>query len=193
MNSLTTTDIQGTDSSTVAASTVATAAHAASTVTVATVAPNKGISPKYRSLLSNETSSANMTEKNKINDILEKEKQTNKGDSWTKLDKSTKIQKLHQYADKYGEKHKLSAGELVSLKEYLLNCINQTKLQKSKEVLFDKETKEILDIPSLFLHPANRHFTLRSTDVKRISTLKSITPVGKPRFPPNPHPLGELP
>lgn len=178
MNSLLTTDTIASTASTVAPATASTASGLATASTVATAAAtaNKGISPKYRSLLSNETSSANMTEKNKINDILEKEKQTNKGDSWTKLDKSTKIQKLHQYADKYGEKHKLSAGELVSLKEYLLNCINQTKLQKSKEVLFDKESKEILDIPSLFLHPANRHFTLRSTDVKRISTLKSMTP-----------------
>lgn len=134
------------------------------------------ISPKYRSLLSNETSSASMTEKNKIHDILEKEKHLNKGDSWTKLDKMTKIQKLHQYADKYAEKHKLSEAELVSLKEYLVNCINQSKLQKSKEVLFDKETKDIVDIPSLVLHPANRHFTLRSQDVKRINTLKSMTP-----------------
>lgn len=135
----------------------------------------RGISPKYKSLLNNESSHASLTEKHKINDLLEKEKQSNKGDSWNKLDKMTKMNKLHQYADKYALQHKLSTQELESLKEYLIQCINQTKLQKTKEVLLDKTTMEIQDIPSLFLHPVNRHFTLRAQDAKRVSTLKSLT------------------
>jgi len=141
-----------------------------------TTKTTKGISPKYKSLLSNEISNtSSVTEKNKIHDILEKEKQNNKWDSWNKLDKMTKINKLHQYADTYTLQNKLSPQECIALKEYLVNCINQSKLQKSKEVFLDKEKLIILDIPSLFFHPTHRHFTLRSQDAKRVSTLKSLT------------------
>lgn len=132
----------------------------------------RGISPKYKSVLSNETTRVYLTEKNKINDILEKEKQSNKLDSWNKLDKMTKINKLNQFAEKYIQKNKLSLDELANLKEYLVNCINQSKLLKSKDVICDKLTMEITEIPSLFFHPVNRNFTLRVQDAKR--TLKSL-------------------
>ena len=33
-----------------------------------------------------------------IDEMLEMEKQNNKGESWNKLDKTMKIQKLHSYA-----------------------------------------------------------------------------------------------
>lgn len=142
------------------------------------VVKSKGISPKYKTLLTHELSNTSVTEKNKINDLLEKEKQNNKWDSWNKLDKMTKMNKLNQYADTYTLNNKLSLQECIALKEYLVNCINQSKLQKSKEVFFDKEKMIIQDIPSLFFHPTHRHFTLRSQDSKRVSTLKSLT-VGK--------------
>lgn len=142
------------------------------------IVKSKGISPKYKSLLSHESSNTSITEKNKINDLLEKEKQSNKWDSWNKLDKMTKINKLNQYADTYTLNNKLSQHECILLKEYLVGCINQSKLQKSKEVFLDKEKMIIQDIPSLFFHPTHRHFTLRSQDSKRVSTLKSLT-VGK--------------
>ena len=140
---------------------------------------SKEISPKYKSLLSNENiNSTHITEKHKINDLLDYEKQKNKLDSWNKLDKMTKILKLHAYAERYGQEHKLTTQEIANLKEYLVHCINQSKLQKSKDVLFDKSTMEIQDISSLYFVPSTRHFTLRSQDAKRINTLKSLT-VGK--------------
>ena len=147
-------------------------------VTAPPTVKSKGISPKYKSLLNHESTNTSITEKNKINDLLEKEKQNNKWDSWNKIDKMTKINKLHQYADTYALQHKLSPQECISLKEYLVSCINQSKLQKSKEVFLDKEKMIIQDIPSLFFHPTHRHFTLRSQDAKRVSTLKSLT-IGK--------------
>ena len=51
-----------------------------------------------------------MSESNEISDIndinmlLETEKQKNKTDSWSKLDKTMKIQKLHQFSEEYGKK-----------------------------------------------------------------------------------------
>ena len=44
---------------------------------------------------------------NDIDQLLEKEKQRNKADVWIKLDKTMRRQKLHEYAEKYGEEHNM--------------------------------------------------------------------------------------
>ena len=112
----------------------------------------------------------------KVDQLLEKEKQHNKTESWNKLDKTVKIQKLHGFAEKYGREHSLAIKEIKSLKLFFNDCLEKNKLQKTKEVIYDKTTHEIQSIPSLFLHPVNRNFTLKIMDPKRVSTLKSLTP-----------------
>lgn len=107
--------------------------------------------------------------------ILEKEKQNNKSDTWNKLDKTVKIQKLHSYAEKYGENNNLSLKEIKTLKTFFIHSLEKNKLQKVKDVVYDKETKEIIQIPSLTFNNSTKNFTLR-VDSKRISTLKSLTP-----------------
>jgi hypothetical protein len=110
-----------------------------------------------------------------IDTLLENENQQNKNDSWTKLNKTTKIQKLHSFAEKYGKQHHYSIKEVRLLKHFLSESLDKGKLQKTKDVLYDKTNHEIEDIPGLFFHPTNKNFTLR-VDSKRISTLKSLTP-----------------
>ena len=51
-----------------------------------------------------------------INNLLEMEKQNNKNESWNKLDKSMKIQKLHGFAEKYGRENSLPMKIIKSLK-----------------------------------------------------------------------------
>ena len=43
-----------------------------------------------------------------------------------------------------------------------------------KDITYDKEQKEVVGVPGLFIHPTNRVFTLRANE--RQSTLKSLTP-----------------
>lgn len=116
------------------------------------------------------------TEKS-IDVILEKEKQKNKLDSWNKLDKTLKLQKLNTYADKYGKEQSLSAKEIKTLKLFLKGSLEKNKLQKTKDVQYNKITNDIISIPSLFLNPLNRNFTLKNTDPKRTSTVKCLTPM----------------
>ena len=111
-----------------------------------------------------------------IDHILEKETQKNKTESWNKLNKTIKIQKLHHYAEKYATEHKYTERELTSLKSFFLESLERGKLQKTKEVIYDKEQQQIDEIPGLFYHPTNHNFTLRIIDAKRVSTLKSLTP-----------------
>jgi hypothetical protein len=111
-----------------------------------------------------------------VDQILEKEKQTNKNDHWNKLDKTMKIQKLHAFAEKYGRQNNYPVKEIKSLKTFFIDCLDKSKLQKNKEVNYDRETKEIVSIPSLFFNTSTHHFTLKIMDMKRVSTLKSLTP-----------------
>jgi len=108
--------------------------------------------------------------------ILEREKQHNKSDSWNKLDRTLKIQKLHAFAEKYAKEHALPIKEVKMLKSFFLDCLEKNKLQKVKDVIYDKDLQTITSIPALHFNTNNRNFTLRITDTKRVSTLKSLTP-----------------
>jgi hypothetical protein len=58
----------------------------------------------------------------------------------------------------------------------LLAMKQKSKLSKTKDVVYDKEKREITSIPSLFFNVSSRNFTLKIMDTKRVSTLKSLTP-----------------
>ena len=109
-----------------------------------------------------------------INKLLEIEKQNNKNESWNKLDKSMKIQKLHGFAEKYGKDNSLPMKVIKSLKVFFSECLDNNKLSKSKDVIYDREKHEITSIPLLTMN-ANKNFTLRQNE-KRQSTIKSLTP-----------------
>jgi hypothetical protein len=116
------------------------------------------------------------TSYNQLDDLLEKEKQQNKVEAWNKLDKTAKIQKLHTFAEKYGKDNTLPVKDIKALKHFFSEALNKSKLQKTKDVVYDKEKGIIQSIPALFFNVGNRAFTLKNLDVKRVSTLKSLTP-----------------
>lgn len=110
-----------------------------------------------------------------INKLLETEMVNNKKNVWIKLDKKMKTQKLHIYAEKYGKEHSLSMKQIKQLKIYFSSCLDQQKLQKTKDISYNKETGEILNIPMLFFNVQTNNFTLKQCD-KHVSTIKSLTP-----------------
>ena len=63
------------------------------------------------------------------------------------------------------------------MKKYLKECINKKRLQRVKDVLYDKEEGIILSIPNLIYNKSRQRYTLKRSD-KRMSTLKSL---GKPK------------
>jgi hypothetical protein len=112
-----------------------------------------------------------------IDNILENEKQKNKIDTWNKLDKTIKMEKLQIFAEKYGKENGYQLKDIKSLVLFFMDCLEKKKLQKKKDLVYDKDTYEITSIPSLYFNTTNNSFTLKIVDAKRVSTLKSLTPI----------------
>jgi hypothetical protein len=111
-----------------------------------------------------------------IDQLLETEKANNRTESWNKLNKTVKIQKLHSFAEKYGRDQGLPVKEVRNLKTFFVDCLDKNKLLKTKEVIYNKESSEITSIPALTFSTDKKNFTLRNLDAKRVSTMKSLTP-----------------
>lgn len=113
---------------------------------------------------------------NDMEAILELEKDQNKMETWNKLDKALKRQKLHAYAEHYGQEQSMAVREIKKLKTFFSECLDKGKLTRTKDVSYNKERREIEDIPALVYKNTTHHFSLRNTDAKYVSTLKSMTP-----------------
>jgi hypothetical protein len=133
---------------------------------------------KYKTML---LSGAPLKETKQSNDLsnldkfLENEKNTNKSEPWCKLDKTIKTKKMIDYVEVYKTENNLDQEEEKLLVSFLKDCLDRKKLQKVKDVNYDKTKGEIKDIPALSYTKANKHFTLKNLE-KRVSTLKSLAP-----------------
>lgn len=112
---------------------------------------------------------------NNLDRFLEDEKNSNINDSWSNLDKMLKMKKLVAYADAYKVEHVLSEEEHKSMLKFLKESLDHKKLQRVKDVVYDKATGLIKSIPALNYCKATSHFTLKNVD-KRVSTMKSLPP-----------------
>jgi len=135
---------------------------------------------KYKSmLLSNSTynnlSPRDTNDVNNINDFLEKEKQTHTNELWSKLDKTIKMQKIRVFIEDYSTINNLTAKESKTLLAFLTTSLDQKRLSKVKDVIYDRENGVIKSIPCLLFNQINRKFTLKRCE-KRQSTLKCLPP-----------------
>jgi hypothetical protein len=110
-----------------------------------------------------------------IDDILENEKNASKSDPWNKLDKSAKFGKLKEFAERHGKKENHTEQEITTLYHFLVSALEQKKLMRAKDVIYDKVSGEITGIPCLIYHAGFKKFTLKRCE-KRESTLKSLAP-----------------
>ena len=115
----------------------------------------------------------NNADNDKISVFLENESSANKQESWCRLDKTQKIERLNIYAESLKEKYVLSTLEIENLKKYFIKCLDRKNLSKSKEITYDKQNNRITNIPFLIFNEDNRTFILRKDD-KHVSTLKSL-------------------
>jgi len=133
---------------------------------------------KYKSMLLNgnplpETKSSN--DISNLDKFLENEKINNNNEPWCKLNKTNKTKKLIEFVQLYKISKNLDNEESELLIHFLKESIDRKKLQRVKDVIYDKNTGTIIDIPALVYTKSNKHFTLKNID-KRVSTLKSLAP-----------------
>ena len=133
---------------------------------------------KYKTMLLNgnplkETKSEN--DLSNLDKFLEDEKNNNVNEPWCKLNKTIKTKKILEFVEKYKSEKNLDQEEEKALLMFLKDCLDRKKLQRVKDVVYDKTNGSIKEIPALSYIKANKHFTLKNMD-KRVSTLKSLAP-----------------
>jgi hypothetical protein len=134
---------------------------------------------KYKTMLLNgnplkETKSAN--DLSNLELFLENEKTNNSNEPWCKLNKTVKTKKIIEYIEIYKKEKNLDEEECKLLFIFLKDSIDRKKLQRVKDVVYDKVNGIIKEIPALTYTKSNKHFTLKNID-KRVSTLKSLAPI----------------
>ena len=113
-----------------------------------------------------------------LDKFLEDNKNSNMIEPWNKLDKTMKTLKLIQFADDYAEKQEYTEEEKALLHIFLKDCLDRKRLQRVKDVEYDKTAGIIKQIPALLFNKSTNHFTLKNMD-KRVNTLKGL-PTKKP-------------
>jgi len=131
---------------------------------------------KYKTMLLNgnpiiETKSSNNL--SNLDKFLEDEKNNSKNEPWSKLNKTIKTQKLIEFVNNYKAEKKLNEDQEKTLVSFLKDCLDKKRLTRVKDVIYDKITGNVKEIPALFYNKSTKHFTLKNLD-KRVSTLKSL-------------------
>ena len=115
----------------------------------------------------------NALEWERVDKILTNETKRNKQESWSKINKTSKIKLLADYAKIITEDKELSQIETKALIQYLILSLERKKLTSVKDVTYDKNKGKIINIPLLVFSDTTRKFVLQKSD-KRTSTLKSL-------------------
>jgi hypothetical protein len=135
---------------------------------------------QYKTMLSGGSFNieTNVSDVNLLDKFLEDNKLHNLNDNWAKMDNTNKIKKLNNYSKKYIEDNNLSDKDFENLNTFLKECIENKQLQRVKDVVYDKDTGEIKEVPALHFNKPTIHFTLKNMD-KRVSTTRSLAPKKK--------------
>ena len=101
---------------------------------------------KYKTMLLSGNKKDLSTVINDISNIdllLDQENEQNKKETWNKLDKSIKMNKINEYIKILKTKHELTSEEIETLKEFLSKHLDKKNLQKNRDVVYVKESRKI--------------------------------------------------
>ena len=131
---------------------------------------------QYKTLLMKGT---NLKQSNSTNDLsnidlyLTNETETNKLETWNKLSKTDKINKINIFIDEKVEEHNLNETETIDFKKYLHDCVDRKKIIKNNDVVYNKETGILENIINLHFNNVNKTFLIKKSD-KKSNTLKGL-------------------
>lgn len=134
---------------------------------------------EYKTLLLNGT---NLCPKYKTNNcsntdletMISNDVELKKNESWNKLDKTQKSLHINKYCLKLKSVYNLSQDEFNETLKYLNKCIERKFLNKAKDVIYNKDSNEITNIPNFLFLNDSRKFHLKKDD-KHVSTVKSLS------------------
>jgi hypothetical protein len=109
-----------------------------------------------------------------LEDIVEMDNKKNEHLPWNKLNKSLKLKRIMDFANLMKERDQLDEEKTNQLKQMLRDKLERKCLQRTKDVIYNKEEERIESIPALVC--IQQKYTLR-TDA--ISPLNSLAPKNK--------------
>tara|TARA_Y100001980_G_C14469892_1_gene250263 strand:+ start:615 stop:974 length:360 start_codon:yes stop_codon:yes gene_type:complete len=112
---------------------------------------------------------------NKINNILDNEKNPSVSQCWGKLSKQEKYEKLLKFAENYCEKHSCDSVTKQLLVNYLKQSLERKKLNKKTDIKFNKETQQVEEVYNLIFHKVNKKFTIKKQEQQKKTIKKKNT------------------
>merc|ERR1711991_1010256 len=96
------------------------------------------------SIFSNEVVPENIANQSAIEEFLQNERNANLSEPWNKLNKTDKSKKIQLFSNEYCDKLKINKHE--ECYKFLKFCIDNKKISKIKELNYDKDKGEIVEI-----------------------------------------------
>jgi hypothetical protein len=109
----------------------------------------------------------------RLEKFFEADKLQNEHESWRKIEKEVRHKKLIQYASRYIAENELGADDEACLILFFKECIENNKIQKVRDVDYDRKAGEIKNVPGLHYNRSERRFTIKHHD-KRLSTTQNL-------------------
>lgn len=109
-----------------------------------------------------------------LDEIVDMDDKQNRFLPWNKLNKSLKLKRIMDFAGMVQIQDQLDETKTAQLKQMLKDKLDRKCLQRTKDVVYNKETEKIESIPALIC--VQQKYTLRSDS---ISPLHSLGPKNK--------------
>lgn len=103
----------------------------------------------------------------KIKKLLNKEKKQYYKQAWNKLDNGMKINRLKLFVESEKEKNELDETQTERLKTILITSCTSGKLNKSSDIVYNKEEGNIVSIKILKYNESKKEYKLQYNDSKK--------------------------
>jgi hypothetical protein len=139
---------------------------------------------KYINIYDNNHYISNVTvnttsSENDIDSFLEKERKTNQNEPWNKLNKTDKLSKLKAFSQFFIESEEMNIEYEDKLYKFLKMNLENKKIQKVKDIGYDKDNGIISEIYGLKLLKEVGRFYLSKPGDPHVSTSKNLAPKKK--------------
>lgn len=104
------------------------------------------------------------TNQESMNKFLENDKTANSDKTWPNMDRAERTRKLIAFTTKYCEQNGLDQTAHDNMMQFFRECLDRKRLNKVKDVVYDKTTHEIKNIPALTYNKSTNHFTLKHVE-----------------------------